>query len=192
VRQIELLRFVVEVLDRLGIRYAVVGLYASGAWGEPRMTRDIDIVIDLPMLQADSLCGVFPDDEFYVSRAAAIEAVHQRSQFNVIHPKSGNKIDFMIAKSDEWSAAQLSRRKLVAFEADTRGYVATPEDVILGKLMCYLDGGSEKHLRDIAGVMNISGETLDRTYITRFAGQFGAGDVWRAILERVDHSKSED
>ncbi|MEX0614059.1 MAG: hypothetical protein WD738_17550 [Pirellulales bacterium] len=69
-RQIELLRFTIEVLERLGIPYAVVGSYASSAWGEPRMTRDIDIVIQLAANQIDPLCEAFPGDDFYVSRTA--------------------------------------------------------------------------------------------------------------------------
>ena len=57
-RQIELLRFTVAALDRLEIPYAIVGSMASSAWGEPRMTRDIDIVIRLSADQVADLCNV--------------------------------------------------------------------------------------------------------------------------------------
>ena len=58
-----------------------------------------------------ALSDAFPDDEFYVSRDAAEDAVRQHGQFNVIHPKSGNKIDFMIAAANTWATNQLNRRK---------------------------------------------------------------------------------
>src|SRR3972149_1008315 len=81
VRQIELLRFVFAALERLQIPYAVVGSFASGAWGEPRMTRDIDVVIRVKPSQVEQLCAAFPQDDFYVSRSAAEEAVRQHGPF---------------------------------------------------------------------------------------------------------------
>lgn len=185
-RQIELLRFTIDALERLGISYAVVGSYASGAWGEPRMTRDIDIVINLAANQVESLCAVFPEDEFYVSRTAALDAMRRRGQFNVIHPRSGNKIDFMVVSEGGWAAAQLSRSRRIFFEENTAGIVAAPEDVILGKLVFYREGGSEKHLRDIAGILKVSGEIVDRSYVQRFAEKLDVVDIWQAVLERVD------
>jgi hypothetical protein len=186
VRQIELLRFAIETLEGLGIPYAIVGSFASGAWGEPRMTRDIDIVVSLSPPQVTALCAAFPDDEFYVSQSSAAEAVRLHSQFNVIHPTSGNKIDFMIAGTGDWSAAQLARRKRVDFEPETHGYVAAPEDVILGKLIYYREGGSEKHLRDVAGILRTSGNIVDRDYVGNFAQQVGVGEIWLMVLKNAD------
>lgn len=186
-RQIELLRFTVDVLDRLEISYAVVGSFASGAWGEPRMTRDIDILIQLPVSQIEALCAAFPPTDFYVSRTAAAEAAARHGQFNVIHPASGNKIDFMVAGTEGWPTDQLARRKKVVFDADTVAYVASPEDVILGKLIYYLDGKSEKHLRDIAGILAISGGNLDRDYIARHATALGVEKIWQAVVDRVEN-----
>jgi hypothetical protein len=91
VKQIEFLRFVIDVLEKLNISYAVVGSYASSAWGEPRMTRDIDVVIELSGDQVTKLCDAFPTAEFYVSPVAAKDAVERRSQFKVIHPSSATK-----------------------------------------------------------------------------------------------------
>jgi hypothetical protein len=186
VRQIELLRHVLDALERLEISYAVVGSFASGAWGEPRMTRDIDIVVRLTPSQVETLCAAFPEDEFYVSLPAAREALRSHGQFNVIHPSSGNKIDFMVVGSNDWSTAQLARRQRVEFAPDTAGYIAAPEDVIVGKLIDYREGGSEKHLRDIAGILTISDSLIDRDYIAKFSAQLGVSDIWQAVIDRVD------
>ena len=62
----DLLTFTVEVLERLGITYMVVGSFASGAYGEPRLTQDIDIVIAPGSGQVERLCAAFPSNEFYV------------------------------------------------------------------------------------------------------------------------------
>jgi hypothetical protein len=179
--QLELLRFALTALDRLNVRYAVVGSFASSVWGDPRMTRDIDIVVQLDSAQAEAILAAFPDDEFYISRAAVDEAIGRAGQFNVIHPTSGNKIDFMVAGSSAWSAAQLSRARLIRFLPDLEGYVAAPEDVILGKLIYYRDGGSDKHLRDITGIFQRSGEAIDAEYAQQMAECVGVADLWRQV-----------
>jgi hypothetical protein len=187
-RQIEFLAFTLQTLERLGTPYAVVGSYASTAWGEPRMTRDIDIVIDLAANQVDALCGAFPEQEFYVSRVAANDAVQRHSQFNVIHPASGNKIDFMIAGTGDWAQSQLSRRRKVEFHPSVSGYVAAPEDVILGKLIYYREGGSEKHLRDIRGIVKVSRGKLDRDYLASRATQLDVGAIWTSLADEQSDS----
>jgi hypothetical protein len=184
--QTDLLRKTVEVLDGLAIPYALVGSFASSTWGEPRMTQVIDVLVDLKPSQVESLCAAFPDPEFYVSTSAARDAAQAKGQFNVIHPSSGNKIDFMVAGRTAWAAAQLQRRQRVPLFVDRVAYVAAPEDVILGKLVYYREGESEKHLRDIAGILRISADAVDRGYITRFAAQLGVADIWQAVQQRVD------
>lgn len=183
--QTDLLRLTIQTLQRLDISYALVGAFASGAWGESRFTQDIDIVVDLKPTQVGKLCEAFPTPDFYVSETAAQEAVKNRTQFNFIHPTSGNKIDFMIVRDSPWAVAQLQRCRQVQLFDDLTVNVAAPEDVILGKLLYYREGGSEKHLRDIAGILKISGEDVDRSYVSSFAVQLGVVDVWNDILRRI-------
>jgi hypothetical protein len=185
VEQTDLLKYAVESLDRLGIEYAIVGSFASGVWGEARFTQDIDIVIKISDSDVKRLCTAFPQADFYVSEAAAHEAVRQLGQFNVIHPASGNKIDFMIAGRADWSKDQLARRHTVQVFPDRTVTVAAPEDVILGKLIYFREGGSDKHLRDIASILQISADLIDRDYIDKLATQLGVGEIWQAVLARV-------
>ncbi|MEX2169871.1 MAG: hypothetical protein WD851_11220 [Pirellulales bacterium] len=184
--QSDLLRLAIATLERLKIVYAVVGSMASSAWGESRFTQDIDIVIQVDQRSVGLLCDAFAGDEFYVSRTAAIESVQQSGQFNVLNPESGNKIDFMIAGGSKWESAQLARRKRIAVTKDCVGFVAAPEDVILGKLIYYNEGGSEKHLRDITGILSISGDQLDHEYLDSWIEELGLADGWRKILARCD------
>jgi predicted nucleotidyltransferase len=186
VEQTDLLRFTVETLERLGITYMIVGSYASGAYGEPRLTQDIDIVIDIDWPQARQLCAAFPPAEFYVSLEAALQAARQPgAQFNVLHPSSGNKIDFMIARRDAWGIGQLSRRQRMQLLPGREGYAARPEDIIIAKMLYYHEGGSEKHLRDIAGILKVSGDIVDREYVAGWAERLDLADIWRAILGRI-------
>jgi hypothetical protein len=183
--QADLLRRVIEVLEEQGIVYLLVGSLASGVYGEPRLTRDIDIVVELRPDQAAKLCEAFPSPEYYVSQQAAREAVARGGQFNVIHSASGNKIDFMLARADAWGRSQISRRRREQILPGRPGYTAAPEDVIIGKLWYYREGGAEKHLRDIAAMLQVSGDEIDKEYIDHWTGQLGLTEPWRAILDRL-------
>jgi hypothetical protein len=169
----------------LGITYMIVGSYASGSYGEPRMTQDIDIVIDLQASQIDALCAAFPPPEFYVSEDAARQALQHRSMFNVLHPDTGTKIDLIIVKDQEHSRQELARRHRVELIPGRQAFAARPEDVIIAKMAFYAEGGSEKHLRDIAGMLKISAADIDRAYIDDWARRLNLMDVWQAVLARV-------
>jgi hypothetical protein len=185
VEQVDLLRRTVEILETLAVPYMIVGSFASSVHGEPRMTQDIDIVIDPTASQLDQLCATFEPEDFYVSQEAARQALARRDQFNVIHPDSGNKIDFMIARSDAWGREQIERRIVVPVLPDRDAYVARPEDVILATLLYYQEGGSEKHLRDITGVLKTAGARVDRAYVEHWADRLGVRAEWSAVLLRV-------
>ena len=79
--QAELLRRVIDVLENQGITYLLVGSLASGVYGEPRLTRDIDIVVELQPRQVSKLCAAFPSPDYYVSEKAAVEAITASGQF---------------------------------------------------------------------------------------------------------------
>jgi hypothetical protein len=184
--QIDFLRRAIRELDDQGIPWMLVGSYATSAWGEARFTQDIDIVIDLQPDQVGPLCAAFSGDEFYVSEPAARDALRTRKQFSVIHPESGNKIDFMIPRRDEWGQSQLSRRQHCEIQPGVKVWISSPEDVIISKMRYYKVGGSDKHLRDSAGVLVIQGEQIDRDYIQHWAEYFALMEIWNAILKRVN------
>ncbi len=141
--QSDLLRLVLDVLEGQQIVYCLGGSLASGVYGEPRYTHDIDVVVDLRMEQVARLCQAFPTPEFYVSQQAAREAVTLRSQFNVIHPASGQKIDFLLVRDDAWGRGQMGRRRREEIVVGRPGYTAAPEDVILAKLWYYTSRGQK-------------------------------------------------
>lgn len=183
--QLDLLRFTLDALERLDIPHMVVGSFASGVYGEPRFTNDIDIVIAPTPEQLDGLCVAFAGDEFYVSPEVARDALRRRGQFNVIHSDTSNKIDFMIARSDAWGEQQVARRARVRILPDRDGFAARPEDLIISKLLYYQEGGSEKHLRDITGMLKMSPAKIDREYVERWAATLKVSEEWHAVVDRL-------
>jgi hypothetical protein len=182
----ELLTVTADVLDDLGVRYAVVGSVASSYYGETRYTHDVDVVVEMSLSQVRRLCAAFPPPDWYVSRTAAEEAVRHRRQFNLLHPESGGKVDFMLVRDDEWGSLQLDRRENVDLLDNRRVFAAHPEDVILGKLLYFEEGASDKHLRDVAGILQVSGDLVDRDRVDEWAAKLGVLAHWRAVVDKVD------
>jgi hypothetical protein len=88
----ELLQRIVETLDRLDIPYLVTGSVAAMAYGEPRLTNDIDIVAAIEERHVAGLLAAFPPEEFCISEEIIREAIRRRLQFHIIHPSSGLKV----------------------------------------------------------------------------------------------------
>lgn len=183
--QSELLHFVVSALERLGLRYFVTGSTVTIFFGEPRFTNDIDIVVDLPEGAVPEFCRQFPEDDFYVSEVAALEAVRRRSQFNIIQPRSGLKVDVIVPPASEFNQARFARARRVQAGDGWDASFSSPEDAIVMKMKFFREGGSDKHLRDIAGVLTTSGSQIDTAYIDRWVTTLGLTEIWQAILDRV-------
>ena len=180
----ELLLFAAKTLDQLKVRYLITGSMATMTYGEARFTNDVDIVADLQLEHVDPICKVFAAPEYYCSVAAVKDAITRRFQFNVIQPATGLKIDFMIPTDDPFNESRLARGRLVAL--DDKGNSATfasAEDAILKKLEYYREGGSDKHLRDVRGVLAVQGNTIDLKYLRRWAKHL---NVTRQLEQMLD------
>ncbi|MDA1054417.1 MAG: hypothetical protein O3C40_28585 [Planctomycetota bacterium] len=182
----ELLRFAADTLQQLGVPYLVTGSMATITHGEARFTNDVDIVADLQPAHVESLCAAFPAPEFYCSLIAVKEAVRRRTQFNVIHPASGLKIDFMVPSDNEFNRSRFSRGVMVPIDdAGHQVRFATPEDAILKKLEYFREGGSDKHIRDIKGVLLIQGDAIDFDYLSKWAERLGVVEQLKQIQNEL-------
>lgn len=82
--------------------------------------------------------------------------------------------------------SQIGRSRILRAVPGIDAHFAAPEDLILHKLRYYRMGESDKHLRDIAAMLQISPEAIDRPYVSREAERLGLTDLWTAVLRRVD------
>lgn len=186
----ELLQKIVETLDRLGVDYLVTGSVAAMAYGEPRMTNDIDIVAAIGEEHIAGLLAAFPPDEFYLSEDMIRDAIRRRLQFNIIDPSSGLKIDMIIRKETPFDESRFSRIRRIRPAETYVANFAAPEDIVIMKMKYYLEGGSEKHLRDITGILRISRNEVDMHYIAEWSRRLGLTDVWKMILARLGEAAS--
>ena len=179
----ELLPLFVQPLNRLGIEYMLTGSAASMAYGEPRLTLDVDFVVELPRERIDDLAGAFPSETFYCPPVEVIGVETQREtrgHFNVIHMATGFKADFYPVGCDALHAWGMARRRKVEMGGQTV-MLAPPEYVILRKLEYYREGGSEKHLRDIEGMLRVSESLVDKEVVRTWAGRLGLTDEWERV-----------
>ncbi|MDQ3665223.1 MAG: hypothetical protein M3410_01270 [Acidobacteriota bacterium] len=89
----------------------VTGSVAMNYYAQPRMTRDIDVVMALKESDAETLVNLFRED-YYIDREAVVRAIAQRSIFNLIHQDSVNDTPEEIA--------EFIRRKLLALSGADR------------------------------------------------------------------------
>jgi len=183
--QHELLLFVVGCFEKLKIPYLVTGAIASIAYGEPRFTNDIDVVVDISLIHIDAFKSYFPENEFYLDVDSMRAAINRRGQFNIIHPISGLKVDVIISKRDDFDLTRFARIKELNVSETKSANFASPEDVIIKKLEYFKQGRSEKHLRDIASMLKISSELIDRAYISSWAKRFSVSKIWEEVQKRI-------
>lgn len=174
----------VRRLEALGIDYMVAGSFASSHHGLPRATNDADIVVDPSPRALDDLVAALAGDGYYADAGLAREALRTRRLFNVIDPETAFKIDLIIRKERPFSREEFSRRQ----RRDLGGLpvsIATAEDTILSKLeWARKTGGSEQQLADASGIVQVSGDRLDRDYLEKWAATLGVRDLWQLVLAR--------
>ncbi|HEY2847409.1 MAG TPA: hypothetical protein VGI80_06275 [Pyrinomonadaceae bacterium] len=176
------LRPVLAEFDRLGIAYYVGGSIASSIYGEPRSTLDVDLGADLPESVVRELASQW-GREFYVSEPAMRDAVQRARCFNLIHLATSLKVDIFVCGTDAFNASVLKRRvsRTVAVGDESLSiWMATPEDVILHKLVWYRKGGeiSERQWRDISGILKHQQDRLDAGYLSEWADRLQVRDLW--------------
>ena len=177
--QREFFEKVLRDLESLQIPYMVTGSIASMMYGEPRLTIDLDVVIELDPSRIDALSASFPAPDFYFPPAEFVhDYVRRRGQFSILHVKSGSKADMIIRKDTGFAQTEFQRKRRVPFSPTLDVASATPEDVILSKLLYYREGESEKHLRDIHGILVAWRDRLDRPYLQEWIKRLGLDPEW--------------
>lgn len=169
---------VVGFLESSSVPYMVTGSVASSYHGEPRATRDLDIVIDPDLPALERLVGDLLANGQYVDRGAALDAFMRQSQFNAIMDDAV-KVDFIVRRHRPFSTAEFERRR-PADLLGTPAFVASAEDTIIAKLEWAATTESERQLRDVGSMVAIGGDRLDRAYIERWVTELGLDSAWQA------------
>lgn len=172
---------VITVLDQVGIAYMLTGSFASAHHGALRSTQDIDLVIEANPDRLRALVQNLPTDQFYVDADTALEALKRESMFNLIDLATGWKIDLIIRKSRSFSREEFRRRQLVNLQ-ETPIFVASAEDVVIAKLEWSKMAQSRRQIEDVAAILRVRWQALDRGYVKRWVADLGLDDEWTEVL----------
>jgi hypothetical protein len=187
---LSVLSHVTSVLEKEGIRYVLVGSFASSIHGRYRATADIDILTEIKSEQVHPLFEALRDS-FYLDETTMRNAVTQGRSFNAIHFDSVFKVDFFVSGSDEFALSQFDRRESRRISPGSESvYVATVEDTILAKLRWYRTGQetSNNQWQDVVGMMRTSRSNLDLDYLHTWSNKLGLTD----LLEKAFDEAQED
>ena len=179
---LDVIRVFLEPLERNGYPYMITGSVATILYGAPRVTYDVDLVLDIPAQKAEEFAALFPISEFYCPPLEVLVAELNRAvrpHFNLIHHKSGFKADIYPCRDwlQRWG---MGKRERIDWDGISVS-VAPPEYVIVMKLEYYSEGGSEKHLTDIQRMVALVGDKLDYPWIESRVGERDLDAAWRRI-----------
>jgi hypothetical protein len=174
--ELDIVRDLSRRLDSASLGYMLTGSMAMNFYAQPRMTRDIDVVIALRREDAERMVNLFSPD-YYISREAVDSSIAQESMFNLIHNESIIKVDCIVRKHDAYRLNEFNRRQRVKIDV-FETWIVSKEDLVLSKLYWAKDSYSEVQLRD---VKNLLGSGCDRAYIEHWMTGLGLAGLWKEI-----------
>jgi hypothetical protein len=175
--EIDIVRDVSRKFEQAGIDYMLTGSMAMNYYAQPRMTRDIDVVVALAPEDVERIAALF-EPEYYVSKESIRESLVHESIFNLIHHESVIKVDCIVRKSSEYRQAEFARRRRISI-IDFTTYIVSKEDLITSKLAWAKTSHSELQLAD---VKNLLATGFDADYLQRWTRELGVDNLLQECL----------
>ena len=176
--ELEVLKIVTHRLNKAKIPYLISGSIAANYYTIPRMTRDIDVVVELKQDSVDAFIKLFEKD-FYTDREMIKAEVARRGMFNLIHEKHVVKVDFIVRKETDFQDKMFLRKKEISIQNNAMQIISA-EDLVLAKLLWAKDSLSEMQLKDIKNIIKTV-DTLDIGYIDNWIEQLGLREIYRQV-----------
>ena len=176
--EIDIVRDISQRFEQGQIHYMLTGSMAMNYYAQPRMTRDIDVVIAIASDDVDRVAALFRPD-YYVSEESIRESLEHESSFNLIHHESVIKVDCVIRKSGEYRRVEFERRQRIPI-LDFTTFIVTKEDLIISKLSWAKGSHSELQLSD---VKNLLATGYDAAYVQHWTRQLGLNNLLQECLE---------
>lgn len=178
--ELDVLKIIINRLESANIPYMLSGSVAANFYTIPRMTRDIDIVVQVQTPDAERIYSLF-SGEFYVDKDMIRNAVIERSMFNIIHNEGVVKVDFIVRKDSEYRKLEFERRRSILFEGSKINIVSA-EDLIISKLYWAKDSMSEMQIRDVRNLLKtVSG--IDSGYMAKWINTLGLEDIYKEVIK---------
>ncbi len=172
-------RDVLDRLEALGFRWYLTGSWALAVYAEPRMTRDIDVVLDATGTDYTAKIRPAFESDFLVNDPIDLG---RRYMGGLIHKRELVRVDLMFGRTDPWARSAMDRRRKLEYPSLGAISVISVEDLVLAKLE-WSEGTSELQLRDVRSIIRLT-DDLDWPYLTRYAAGIGISDRLEAVRDR--------
>lgn len=180
--QQELVKKVVTFLTEHQIFYMMTGSIVSSLQGEPRLTHDIDVIVQIDRNSIKHFLSGFKSSEYFIEENAIKDAIDGMGMFNIIDIKEGGKVDFWMLTDSPFDLVRFERRRMEQL-FDIKVFVSSPEDTILAKLKWAKEsGGSEKHFTDAVRIYEVQYDMLDMDHIHQWVHNLDLGELWKELL----------
>ncbi|MGR3292570.1 MAG: nucleotidyl transferase AbiEii/AbiGii toxin family protein [Candidatus Scalindua sp.] len=177
--ELEVLKEVTKSLNNAEIAYMITGSIAMNYYAFPRMTRDIDIVLEIQRKDIATIVNLF-NKNFYVDQDSIERAVNNHGMFNIIHNEYVIKIDFIVKKTAKFRQIEFQRKRQIIIDKVSM-WIVSPEDLILSKLWWAKDSLSEMQMADIENLLDSSVD-IDNIYIEKWIEEMNLRDIYRKII----------
>lgn len=186
----DFVRLVIQALEAADVSYMIGGAVAAWAWGEPRSTLDLDLVVNIPIESVNRLSKELEKRDMLVPADIILDNILETwadLPIRAIHIYSGYKADlFPLREGDDLRASAFERRQRIDFgEPLGEVYLHSPEDLIIYKLWYYSLSQQTKHLRDITSIVLTLDDRLDYSYIEYWVNQKGLAVLWQELLAKI-------
>ena len=185
------IKLILEALKASKVDYMIGGAIAEWAWGEPRATQDLDVVINLPIQSIGKFSKELEKRDMLVPADIILDTIAEDRgdiPLNAIHMHSGLKADLYLMREGDALRQSAFQRRILIYDGSPIGkvYVHSPEDLILYKLMCLGMSGQPKHARDIAAILKANRDKLEFEYIEVWVVQLGLGSTWKELKDSIE------
>ena len=182
-QDLNLFKIYTDILNQNKFRYFITGSVAAIVYGDPRLTHDIDLVINLSFGEVEKFIQAFPEKQFYcppidVIRNELLRA--SRGHFNLIHHETGFKADIYLTGEEEFQIWAMKNSREIEFEGSVI-FIAPPEYVIIKKLEFYKEGKAQKHIADINSILANSKELIDFDFLNKALVEKSLTECWNEV-----------
>ena len=175
--EIDIVRDISHRFEQARIAYMLTGSMAMNYYAQPRMTRDIDVVIAISPDDVGRVAALFRPD-YYVSEENIRESIAHESIFNLIHQESVIKVDCIIRKNSEYRRMEFGRRQKISV-LDFITFIVSKEDLIISKLSWAKNSNSDVQLSD---VRNLLATGYDDAYLRHWTRELGLDNLLKECL----------
>lgn len=153
----------IKLFSKHKIPYMVVGGFAVAFWGEPRLTKDIDLVLATSKDILSKLVDILRDNNYVFHYEELKMLAKLSNRFTIADATNTFRIDLWVPQT--YFEEQAFKRRLNKKYNGKKILLISPEDLILFKLLA----DRTKDIDDIKGILARQKGKLDRNYLTLWA-----------------------